>query len=135
MMKAGILHPRQFNLSSTKIKKNTNEPTRNTQSTPMSTSNNKGCSGENADMSDHRLPSPTSFSTPINLQPEPPCPTQEWHDTKIEFNFGNPNNTALSPKPRPENPDKPVNTCQGCRTLLLLLQAISERLENHFHVL
>ena len=129
MMKAGILHPRQFNLSSTKIKKNTNEPTRNTQSTPKSTSNNKGCSGEDADMTDHKLPSPTSFSTPINPQPEPSSPNQKWNDTEIELNFGNPNNTALSPKPRPENPDKPANTCQRCCTLLPLLQTISERLE------
>ena len=60
MMKAGILHSRQFNLSSPKSVKNTNEPTRNTQSAPKNNSNNKGRSGEDADMTDQKLPSPAS---------------------------------------------------------------------------
>ena len=50
-------------------------------------------------------------------------------NARIEFSFGNTNNTALAPKPRPENLDKPANTCQGCCTLLPLLKSISERLE------
>ena len=49
-------------------------------------------------MTDHKLPSQTSFSTPINPQPEQPSPNKKWNDTEIEFNFGNPNNTALSPQ-------------------------------------